>query len=157
MMLQPPGPKLRDIHVPPAAWWPPAPGWWILAALLVVVVLVLAWRWRVHRRRRAVRRALAVELHRVRENFRETGDHPRLAADLSQLLRRAVRLRTGQSRLQGDAWLAQLQQLAPGVIDAEQAVLLERTPYQPHADFDAESVLKSCEAWLHTALRGQHA
>ena len=151
-MLQPQGPELRDIHVPPASWWPPAPGWWILAVLLLLVLILLVWWLRGLGRKRRVRRVLERELERIRHDFEQTGDRARLAAELSQLLRRAVRLRGGDSQLRGGDWHDQLQRIASGRIDAEQAALLERAPYQRHADYDAKNLLRSCQAWLHAAL-----
>lgn len=157
MMLQPQGPQLRDIHVPPASWWPPAPGWWILAVLLLLAVALALWWLRVLQRKRRIRRVLAGELERIRQDFSHSGDRPRLAAALSQLLRRAVRLHGGDSQLRGNAWRDELQRIVPGRVDAEQAALLEQAPYQRSADFDAESLLRSCEAWLHEALEVRHA
>lgn len=53
----PPGPVLRDIHLPAEpGWWPPAPGWWLLACLLVVLSIWAGYRlhrWRLRRRRNA--------------------------------------------------------------------------------------------------------
>src|SRR3546814_20321910 len=55
----PPGPSLRDIHLPPEPpWWPPAPGWWMLAVLLLALLLVGVWWWR--RQRRALRQRQSV-------------------------------------------------------------------------------------------------
>ena len=53
----PPGPVLRDIHLPvEPGWWPPAPGWWLLACLLVLLSIWTGYRlhrWRLRRQRNA--------------------------------------------------------------------------------------------------------
>lgn len=101
------GPVLRDIHLPPEpGWWPPAPGWWVLALLLLVL---LAWGITTLRRGLRRRRQLArIESLAVEAAVRFAGDHEGapLAAELSQLLRRAARLADpAAATLHGEAWL----------------------------------------------------
>jgi hypothetical protein len=95
---------LRDVHLPPSPpWWPPAPGWWLLfAVLLLATGVVLAWRWRVRRRRQALMRFFD-------QTVDAAPDPPARIAAMSELLRRAVRERDPQAAtLAGDAWLAHL-------------------------------------------------
>ena len=93
---------LRDIHQPPApSWWPPAPGWWLVAGLmLIVLVVLLAWRWNHARRRR--------QITAIFETAVAAADSPAgEVAAMSELLRRAARLiNPAADRLQGEAWLA---------------------------------------------------
>ena len=103
----PPALPLRDIHLPPApSWWPPAPGWWLLAA---VVVVALWWLVRVARRRLRARRWRArvrAEFERIVADGQRAGDDARLAAAVSQLLRRtSLLLEPAAAALQGEAWL----------------------------------------------------
>lgn len=93
---------LRDIHQPPApSWWPPAPGWWLLAATVLAVGAALAW-WRARRRRRAHTRARLFDAA-----IAQAPDAPARVAAMSELLRRAARRRDAAAdRLQGEAWLA---------------------------------------------------
>ncbi|MEN4905114.1 DUF4381 family protein [Luteimonas sp. TWI1437] len=93
---------LRDIHVTAApGWWPPAPGWWWLAAAVVAMLAVVAGlRWRRARRRRAWARLFDAQVEAAI-------DAPAKIAAMSALLRRAARrVRPDADRLQGDAWLA---------------------------------------------------
>lgn len=97
---------LRDIHHPPApSLWPPAPGWWLVGgAILLALVLVMAWRWHRVRRQRKLLAVFDVELAAA-------ASPPAQVAAMSQLLRRAARRIDPQAdRLQGDAWLAFLDQ-----------------------------------------------
>jgi hypothetical protein len=106
-MNAPRGPDLRDIHLPPApSWWPPAPGWWIVGLILLAAISVGVWmlvrQWREHRWRRRV----AAELDRIAATHAAQPDAVLLAAEVSQLLRRAALLiEPGAAALHGDAWL----------------------------------------------------
>jgi hypothetical protein len=107
MNAAPSGPDLRDIHLPPdPSWWPPAPGWWILAIVLLagigfgVAMLVRAIRARKWRAR------VIAELDRIAATHDAEPNPVRLAADVSELLRRASRLiEPGAAALEGEAWL----------------------------------------------------
>jgi hypothetical protein len=114
---------LRDIHQPPApGWWPPAPGWWIVFAVIALALLaVLAWTWRRRRRQRAAAalfdRAVAAAATPATQ-----------VAAMSELLRRAARRRDpAADRLQGQAWLAFLDDGATRPVFAGEAgrLLLE--------------------------------
>ncbi len=139
---------LRDIHLPPPpAWWPPAPGWWILAAL--AVALPLAWfAWRHLRRRTAVRRAALLELESLR---RHTGDPARLAQEASLLLRR-ISLAFDPAHVHvtatGDAWLARLRALAPGLDEGRLDEALLIAPYAPRTEVDVPALLAALERWI---------
>lgn len=93
---------LRDIHqVAAPSWWPPAPGWWAVASALLVVVAAYAF-WR-YRRRKRRRRIVAI----FDEAIAGAHDGPAQVAAMSELLRRAARLRdSAADRLEGDAWLS---------------------------------------------------
>lgn len=98
------GVVLRDIHLSAApSWWPPAPGWWLLLAALLLVAG--AWAWRSHRRRRHRLRVTAL----FDEALSNATTGAQAVAAMSELLRRAARTRDPLAdRLQGDAWLALL-------------------------------------------------
>lgn len=136
-----PGPSLRDIHLPDApGWWPPAPGWWLLLAL-AVVLLVLAWRaWRRRRGRAALLQALDAQVAQALAHHAHDG--AALAAEFSQLLRRAARVRdTRAAALQGDAWLQWLDQDDPRrPFSTGPGRLLLEAPFRsrsPHAEVAA--------------------
>ena len=95
---------LRAIHPGTApAWWPPAPGWWMRAALLLAVVVTYAvWQ----RRKRNRWRRIAALFDAAVDS---ASDAPAQVAAMSELLRRAAHRRSSLAdKLQGEAWLAYL-------------------------------------------------
>lgn len=101
---------LRDIHEPLApGWWPLAPGWWLLVA--IVCLALLAWllrRWW----RRSRQRDMADLFDR---SVGAAATPAARIAAMSELLRRASRLRDpAADRLQGEDWLAFLDQHVDG-------------------------------------------
>lgn len=114
---------LRDVHVPPAPpWWPPAPGWWLLAAvLLLALAFGLAWAWRRHRRRVALRRLFD-------DTVAAAPTPAQQVAAMSALLRRAARTRDAHApTLHGEDWLRYLDEDSkqPLFGDGHGALLLE--------------------------------
>jgi hypothetical protein len=156
-------PHERDIHLPPApSWWPPAPGWWILAiALAIAIGFGVAMLVREIRARRWHRRVVA-ELDRIAATHASQPDNVRLAADVSQLLRRASRLiEPGAAALEGEAWLDFLDRkfeaastkarVAERFRSATGRALID-APYRREADVDATQLLALARDWLQRAL-----
>lgn len=139
---------LRDIQLPaPAAWWPPAPGWWLLCALAVLVPLV-GFAWSAQRQRTALRRAALRELDGLRAH---AADPARFAAEASLLLRRvSLALDPGRRHitLTGEAWLARLRAIAPGLEDPALGAALLTAPYAQHATLDALTLQPALERWI---------
>jgi hypothetical protein len=159
-----PGPDLRDIHLPPApSWWPPAPGWWIVAfVLLAAIAFGVASLLRARRERRW-RQRVSAELDRIAASHAAEPDAARLAADVSQLLRRASRMiEPSAAALHGEAWLEFLDSKLDGAkkhdasprfrSDAGRALI--DAPYRraDDASVDAPALLGLARAWLARAL-----
>jgi hypothetical protein len=178
-MNAPAGPDLRDIHLPPApSWWPPAPGWWLLAIIAIALVAFASVRIVRMLRERRWRRRVAAELERIAASHAAAPDPVRLAADVSQLLRRAsLLIEPEAAALNGEAWLEFLdrQLEAPrkarntrkdtsGADDVETASgfrtptgrALIDAPYRragdPGVNVDAGALLGLARTWLHRAL-----
>ncbi len=154
-MAAAPGPQLRDIHLPPpAGWWPPAPGWWVLAGILLLLVAGLAWHW--HRRRPLRRRwrQACRELDALLAAHAVDHDAAAFAAGVSQLLRRAARVRDPASTgLRGQAWRAALQDLAGRGKTAPVLLTLEEAMYRPATTLDVPQVAAAARQWLRRVLR----
>lgn len=139
---------LRDIHLPPPPpWWPPAPGWWVLG--LIAIGGPLLWLcWRTWRARTALRRAALAEL----SGLRTLADDPvRLAGAASMLLRRislALDPTAAHVTVTGEAWLARLRALAPGLEDDTIAEPLLVAPYSGQAMTNASAFLAALEHWI---------
>ena len=143
---------LRDIHLPdPVSWWPPAPGWWMLLALLVAIALLSGFLH--HRyRRNALQRAAQQALHKIGEDYRQSGDALLLAQQLSLLLRRvslSCYPRQQVAGLTGRAWLSLLDRTLPGDEFQQGAgrVLID-APYSLDSRVDGPALLRLCERWL---------
>jgi len=143
---------LRDIHLPdPVSWWPPAPGWWLLLALLVAIALLSGFLH--HRyRRNALQRAARQALHRIGEDYRQSGDTRLLVQQLSILLRRVGLSRYPRQQvagLTGCNWLSLLDRTLPGEEFQNGAgrVLIE-APYSLDSRVDGPALLRLCERWL---------
>lgn len=147
------GPSLRDIHLPPEpGWWPPAPGWWLLALIAATVIVVAIAMLRRARRRRRRRREILAELDRHIQRAR--GDRVRLAAELSQFVRRlAIKDKPETVAWEGQRWLGYLDTRSDGeefrhgvgkaLIDA---------PYRPVADFDDAALIALVRRWTRNTL-----
>lgn len=158
--MNPTGPELRDIHLPPdPSWWPPAPGWWILAA---IVTGLLAWLFlwlRKRNRQRQWRRQIMDELDRIATNDILRSDPPRLVGELSQLLRRSGRLIDAAApTLRGSAWLDFLDAHLGGeeFSKGPGRILLEG-PYQRQTNVDVDVLLALVRRWMTHALKNRGA
>lgn len=150
---------LRDIHLPdPLSWWPPAPGWWLLLTLLVAIALLGGYL--LHRyRRNALQRAAQQALHRIGEDYRQSGDARVLAQQLSILLRRvslSCYPRRQVAGLTGRAWLSLLDRCLPGEEFQRGAgrVLID-APYSLDSRVDGPALLQLCERWLRQLLKAK--
>lgn len=151
--------ELRDIHLPEASlWWPPAHGWWIALLLLIVLLVILVWaiRWIRHK---PLRRLSLRELERIRQRHDSGSSDKAVLADIAVLLRRTLISYHGRDSFAasaGDAWIEQLQQVAPqqGFND-EQLQLLSRDRYKADCSCDIESLLQACERWLRALPRSE--
>jgi len=150
---------LRDIHLPdPLSWWPPAPGWWLLLTLLVAIALLGGYL--LHRyRRNALQRAAQQALHRIGEDYRQSGDARVLAQQLSILLRRvslSCYPRRQVAGLTGRAWLSLLDRCLPGEEFQQGAgrVLID-APYSLDSRVDGPALLQLCERWLRQLLKAK--
>jgi len=141
---------LKDIHLPAdPSWWPPAPGWWALAVLLIVALAIgLPWAWR---RGRSVRQR---RLTRVVFNSALAAPDLNLA-QLSELLRRAVRLRDpNAAALTGEAWLAHLDDaLKTREFLGEAGRELLAGPFKPLASAPSAALLDLCQRWAKRVLK----
>jgi hypothetical protein len=149
------GPELRDIHLPAdPSWWPPAPGWWVLLVILLVLVWVAVTLLRRRQRRRRWQARVMSELDAIAAHQQRAPDAVQLAAELSQLLRRASRLLDSTApALHGDAWLSFLDKPLGGTdfTDGIGRVLLEG-PYRRDLNMDADALLELAHRWLKRAI-----
>jgi hypothetical protein len=175
-MSAPAGPDLRDIHLPPApSWWPPAPGWWLLALVALALAALAILRFVRMLRERRWRRRVTAELERIAASHAAKSDPIRLAADVSQLLRRAsLLIEPKAAALRGEEWLAFLDrglegakkpggkaadgdalETAPRFRTAVGRALID-APYRraddPAASVDANALLGLARNWLGRAL-----
>ena len=149
--------RLRDVVPPPAPpWWPPAPGWWIaLLAAVIVAALAIHYalpQWRRWRMRRRLLAALEAIARRHQAGALETA----IAAEVSQLLRRAALERfpqSGVAGLVGADWLSFLaaRDSAPGRFDSLRAALTV-APYAPGAKADPAALLQATRGWLRAVI-----
>lgn len=154
-MTPPPGPSLRDIHLPPPpSWWPPAPGWWALAVLVLLLLGVALWcglRWR---RASLARRLVMREVDRLARRHQQDGDAAMLVVGLHQLLRRVARSHDAQAvKQRGAAWRRTLSRVPVDPATLDQLMALEQWLYRPAGDFDGAATLAAVRLWLHHALR----
>jgi hypothetical protein len=151
--------ELRDIHLPEASlWWPPAPGWWIALLLLLVLLVILVWaiRWI---RYKPLRRLSLHELERIRQRHASGLSDKAVLGDIAVLLRRTLISYHGRDACAasaGEAWIEQLQQVAPQQgFSSEQLQLLTRDRYKPDYACDIENLLQACERWLRALPRSE--
>ena len=151
--------ELRDIHLPEASlWWPPAPGWWLALLLLLVLLALLVWiiRWIRHK---PLRRLSLHELERIRQRHDSGSSDKAVLADVAVLLRRTLISYNGRNACAasaGEAWVEQLQQVAPQRgFSSEQLLLLSRDRYKADYPCDIESLLQACQSWLRALPRSE--
>ena len=149
------GPKLRDIHLPPApAWWPPAPGWWMLVALVLLALVAAAWLWRRHRRQQMRCRLLLDELEKLTARHTRDGDDAALAAGLHRLLRRVARSHDEAATQQrGERWRQTLARVPVAATALDRLVALDQAIYRPQAKLDVPATLAAARDWLRAAAR----
>jgi len=152
----PPGPELRDIHLPgPVHWWPPAPGWWLLALIVLLCIVFVLYKLQQAAARRRWRAAVLAEFER---RIAAAGaDHGALAAEISQFLRRlALRQQPAAAALDGEAWLAYLDR-AGGGEDFRRGIgrALLDAPFRPAVAFDAPALIALARRYTQHALAAE--
>lgn len=149
--MTPPGPSLRDIHLPPPpGWWPPAPGWWVLAC--IAVALLAAGVVLVRRRRRWRQRWQIIERELQQLDGAPSGQ---VAARLSELMRRVARLHDSNAlTAQGDAWNVLVDRYAADERQRQLLGDLSSAIYRPGAELDSRSTVEAARRWLRRAAAG---
>lgn len=151
--MNPAGPILRDIHLPPAPWWPLAPGWWVLAGVAVALAIVLLLWWR---RRRSARLVDAVlqEVTLLEARFARDSDGAALAAAASRLLRRvALRVEPEAAGATGVAWQEFVRRRAGDPAVAHTLAVLADAAFVRQPELDAPALLQALRCWCRRALR----
>lgn len=151
--VTPPGPVLRDIHLPPnPSWWPPAPGWWLLGVIVLLALVATSWFARRYRLRRRGQRQLMMKLDNLASTYARDGDAAALAAGLHQLLRRVARMHDPATTQQsGAAWQQTLARVSVDRATVIRLLALDDAMYRAQSDFDATATLSAARRWLQRA------
>jgi len=140
---------LRDIKLPPEpGFWPLAPGWWVVIGVALVLICWLLWKYLRYRRRQKRWQAIQQQLAQIQFDYSQHQQDQQLLAELSVFLRRFVKFQLADPKattLQGDAWLAYLNQLQPSGSFAPYAEALSSGVYQTNYRFDAQGLLSATE------------
>ncbi len=152
--------NLRDIHLPEPIswWWPLAPGWWVLLACTLLILAALFIIRKIYRSRQ-LRRDITTELALIKQQFQQSQNRSQLAKSLSILLRRAsisYYPKTNIAGLTGEHWLdyldsTNLRRSEKTSFRSNTGKVLLSAPYLPddtELDFDTQSLIQLCEAWL---------
>lgn len=152
-----PGPVLREIHVPTAAWWPLAPGWWVVVVVAVLLVAAVAvWLWR--RARRGVLQAVLQEIDGLETTFERSHDTAAMVAGASRLLRRvAMRVDRDAAAAHGDTWRTFLRRYARDLRAEALFDELVDAPFRVSPDIDARALPDALRGWCRRALASSHA
>ncbi len=146
------GLQLRDIPLPLSPeLWPPAPGWWLLVITLVVLLCLLSvWLFRLWRRRRLQKEAMAT-LEALNRDYSEA-QVPQFLAALSVLLRRVALMkypRRQVAALTGRDWLSFLDQHGG---EGQYSLKVDRSGdtacYARHSEVDKDALLLLSRKWI---------
>jgi hypothetical protein len=145
--------QLRDIHLPEAvSWWPPAPGWWILLILIIVTIYFIPHLIKKLKQVPLNKQAIG-ELKQIEHSYKTHQDKTLLVQALSILLRRACMSYLSRQKiasLTGPEWIKQLNTLTEkNYFSDEASEILLNAPYQKNHNYDAETLLTSCNNWIN--------
>ena len=146
--------SLRDIHLPP----PPAGSdlsWpWLLVFLLLLALFLTLILLRAPIRESLARRRARGRLRQLADQYARDGDGPRLAQELSALLKDEAWRRfpgAGVERLWGESWLGFLDRTGGGGFLAGAGVVLADLPYRRAGEVDGPALLALAGRWLDAA------
>ncbi len=143
----PPGPVLRDLHLPGEPhWFPPAPGWWLLAVVTLAALLYAFRWWRRQRRRRYRAGAARREWLVLQQRYAEGADVDQCLRELSALVKRAaLRVDPAVAQLHGSPWARWLDaQLGRSAFADGPGRTLIDAPYRPQPPGDLSALLTLC-------------
>lgn len=129
---------LKPLHTPPdISAWPPALGWWLLLGVLLLLAALLWRHWRKQRLRSAPNHWLTDQLHAL---FAQNLAPHQTAEQTNRLLKRWALSQGAKPGLQGEQWLAFLQQCYPRPLDIHLREFLTRQAYQPAPLLDTSAM-----------------
>lgn len=150
------GLQLRDIHLPAdPGFWPLAPGWWLLIVLVLLVAYLLVKKLVKLRQKKHTIKLLQDKLSQLRENYNQHKSKHRLAAEISDLLKRFVRhvLHDSQATaLSGIEWINYLNKLSSSEVFTEFKQELTQAQYSPNIDYDVPKLVAQVKNFFPVAL-----
>ena len=155
---------LRDLHLPESiSWWPLAPGWWVLLGIALIVIGFVLQRYLERRARGAARRAALRQLDQLLTDYESHRNVVTFAAQVSELLRRAMLAYAPRKQiagLTGETWLQWLDRdLAhPQFVAGPGRALLElpyRNPDSDTIDADVYALVTAVKQRVATPVGGR--
>lgn len=148
--------ELRDIHLPdPVSWWPLAPGWWILILLIVILIafsIIFIPKLIKKLKHQPASQLALTEFKKIQQQYQSQKNSQLLVQSLSVLLRRVCMTyhsRQSSAGLTGQAWINMLNNINPQhSFSTELINILLTAPYKKQTEFNAQPLLKQCEAWI---------
>ncbi|MDJ0918773.1 MAG: DUF4381 domain-containing protein [Woeseiaceae bacterium] len=153
---------IRDLHLPAeVGWWPLAPGWWGVIAVVTILLLVLLRVVMRHVAANSARRVALKQVELARADYANDQDVVKLAARLSELLRRtmlAYAPRTDVAGLTGSEWASWLdtgldQPLFTQGTGSELSRLPYRNPDGDFSDVNVDELIGAVRQRIRTPIR----
>lgn len=149
--------ELRDIHLPTdPGFWPLAVGWWILIVVIGIMAYFAYKKWTKLKQLKQVNRLLQDELLSIREHFKQHQDKHRLAADVSELLKRFVRhvlKDSNATSLTGEDWIEYLNSRVGSGVFTQYHAELTQAQYVKNIEFDVPSLLATVKSYFPAAIK----
>lgn len=151
--------QLRDIHLPDAiGWWPLAPGWYVLTIVSMVVLITVVFLLHRYYAKGRVRRQALCLLSTFRQQYQRDANSQLSASRISELLKRVALVYFPRARvasLQGESWLAFLNETSTGLDFKTVRMELLEIPYQSTTDYDLNRLFTMAGSWINQQ-RGAH-